>query len=298
MGAMVRGRNSSEAVQDCPECGGTASHQNGELVCSQCGLVLEEQFSNTRRSPSNTGSSPNTPEYLTRGLTTEIAEDHSETFLTKPEDRRTRRLRTWQHRIRRNSSQERNLETALNEIHRIASALGVPDVTRKTACVLYRRALEENLIIGYSIETIATASLHIACRKAQIPQSLSDFETVAKVPKKKIGRGLRHLKKELELEIPPADASSYIPRYCSDLDVDVDVDVERRARELLDSLDGAPTVSGVSPPALAGAVIYLAAQDCGVEVRQDEIATVAGVSANTISRRSQQLRQENAVPVS
>jgi len=296
MGAMGRGRVDRREDQTCPECGASTSHRDGELVCTECGLVLDETFSTANPVPSNTGSSPNTPEFLTRGLSTKIDKDHSESHLPTSADRRTRQLRKWQHRIRRNNSKERNLETALNEIHRIASALGIPDVTRKTACVLYRRALDEDLIRGYSIETIATASVHIACRKAGIPQSLGDFETVARVPEKKIGRGFRQLKKQLDLEIPPADASTYIPRYCSNLDVDADV--ERHSRELLATLDGSPLVSGISPPALAGAVIYLAAEERGGELRQQDIAEVAGVSTNTISRRTRQLRQENTVPVS
>lgn len=284
---------------DCPECGGEAIERECELLCSSCGLVLEERNAAANPTPSNEGASPKNPSFLTHGLATKIDRrqpSRSGSVSEQEYERVGKQLRKWQYRIRQNNSKERNLDTALNEIHRISSALGVPGVTRQTACVLYRRALDENLIVGYSIETIATASVHIACRREGVPLSLDDFETVSKVPKKKVGRGYRHLQKSLDLEIPPTDPQSYLPRFCSG--VDVPSDVEQRAREILDSLRHGPELSGSSPTGLAAAAVYLAAEECSETVSQGEIAEVAGVSVNTVSRQSRKLRQNETVPVS
>jgi len=62
------------------------------------------------------------------------------------------RLRTWNERFRTRDSKERNLKQALGEIDRMASALGLPENVRETASVIYRRALDDDLLPGRSIE--------------------------------------------------------------------------------------------------------------------------------------------------
>jgi transcription initiation factor TFIIB len=71
-----------------------------------------------------------------------------------------RRLRTWHERIRTEKAGERNLQFALPEVDRMASALGVPKSVRVPAAVVYRRALDGDLVRGRSIEGVATAALY------------------------------------------------------------------------------------------------------------------------------------------
>lgn len=58
------------------------------------------------------------------------------------------RLRKCQERIRTRYAGERNLQCALSEVDRMASALGVPRSVREVASVIYRRSLKEDLIRG------------------------------------------------------------------------------------------------------------------------------------------------------
>ena len=61
---------------------------------------------------------------------------------------------------------------ALGEIDRMASALGVPDSTRETAGVTSRCALNDGLLPGQAIETVAAAALYAASRMDSAPRSL------------------------------------------------------------------------------------------------------------------------------
>lgn len=64
-----------------------------------------------------------------KGLTTAIDwKDQDAAGHTLSAEKRTQmnRLRTWQERIRTKNASERNLQFALGEIDRMASALGVP----------------------------------------------------------------------------------------------------------------------------------------------------------------------------
>ena len=44
---MVKQREGTEEIEVCPECGShhlTRDYERGELVCEECGLVLDDQF--------------------------------------------------------------------------------------------------------------------------------------------------------------------------------------------------------------------------------------------------------------
>jgi transcription initiation factor TFIIB len=272
--------------KSCPECGGDPTRSGEETICESCGLVLDEHRTTSTPSLSNEGGPSENRLLPGKGLTTKFeSSQHSESELTKLPGRRGR-LRRWQHRIRQNNSQERNLDTALNEITRISSALGIPDVTQETATIVYKRALDDGLIVGWSIEAIATASILVACRQDSLPESLTDVASVSKVSERKIGRARRHLDQELNLSIPPSTPLDFIPRYCSELEVSQAV--ENRARTIIENTSNR-VLSGSSPCGLAGAAVYVAAYDEGEPVDQEAVSSVADVAVNTVSRQSQAL---------
>jgi len=145
-----------------------------------------------------------------------------------------RRLRTWQERLRTQDTGERNLQVALSEIDRMASALGIPDPVQEVAAVMYRRALSEDLIWGRSIEGVATALLYAACRREGIPRSLEEeVEEVSRIERKEIGRTYRYVADDLSLEIEPVDPKQYVPRFASELDLSEQTRV--KAKDIIDT---------------------------------------------------------------
>jgi len=205
------------------------------------------------------------------------------------------RLRTWDERFRSQSAQDRNLKQALGEIDRMASALGIPKDARKTASVIYRRALEEELIPGRSIEAMATASLYAGARQAGVPRTLDELETVSRVDRKEFARAYRYIARELELAMEPTDPEQYVPRLISDLDLPEET--KQRAMELLEAGKREAVHSGKNPVGLAAASIYAAARLTNVDVTQHEVADVADVSAVTIRDRYTELLDAADQPV-
>jgi len=197
------------------------------------------------------------------------------------------RLRTWNERFRTRDSKERNLKQALGEIDRMASALGLPENVRETASVIYRRALEEDLLPGRSIEGVATASLYASARQAGTPRSLDELEEVSRVDKMELTRTYRYVVRELGLEVQPADPKQYVPRFVSDLDLSEEV--ERRARQLLDRAQDVGVHSGKSPVGLAAAAVYAASLLTNEKVTQNEVSDVADISEVTIRNRYKEL---------
>lgn len=294
-------------VQICSECHSNTlitSADGRELVCETCGLVVEEHtidhgpewraFTHQARQRKARVGAPTTQTKHDRGLTTTIGwkdKDASGHALSAEKRKQMNRLRTWQERIRTNNANERNLQFALGEIDRMASALGIPRSVREIACVLYRRALDEDLIKGRSIEGVATSCLYAACRSEQIPRSLEEVSAVSRVERTEIGRAYRYIAWELGLEIEPTNPHQYVPRLCSELSCCDEI--EEKANEIIDVAIDQGLLSGRSPVGVAAAAIYGATVLCQGEHTQAEIADVANVSQMTIRKRYQE--QMNAL---
>uniref|UniRef100_A0A8A2VBU3 Transcription initiation factor IIB n=1 Tax=Haloterrigena alkaliphila TaxID=2816475 RepID=A0A8A2VBU3_9EURY len=196
------------------------------------------------------------------------------------------RLRKWQERIRTKDAGEQNLQFALSEIDRMASALGVPSSVREVASVIYRRALKEDLIRGRSIEGVATSALYAACRKEGIPRSLEEISEVSRVERTEIGRTYRYLSQELELEMRPVDPKKYVPRFCSELELSDEV--QTKANEIIEKTAEEGLLSGKSPTGYAAAAIYAASLLCNEMRTRREVADVAQVTEATIQNRYQE----------
>ena len=298
----------AEDIATCPECDARleADSEHGETVCTECGLVVEEDeidrgpewraFDSAEKDEKSRVGAPTTNMMHDKGLSTNIGWQDKDAYgnqLSNRQRRKMQRLRTWNERFRTRDSKERNLKQALGEIERMSSALGLPENVRETASVIYRRALDENLLPGRSIEGVATAALYAAARQAGVPRSLDEVERVSRVDKMELTRTYRYIIRELNLEVKPADPESYVPRFISDLNLSDEV--ERRARELIESARDAGVLSGKSPVGLAAAAVYAAALLCNEKVTQNEVSEVADISEVTIRNRYKELLEASEV---
>ena len=295
----------------CPECDGrvTADSEHGETVCGECGLVVEEDeidrgpewraFDSAEKDEKSRVGAPTTNMMHDKGLSTNIDwrdQDAYGNSLSSRQRQKMQRLRTWNERFRTRDSKERNLKQALGEIDRMASALGLPENVRETASVIYRRALDENLLPGRSIEGVATASLYAAARQAGVPRSLDEVSGVSRVEKSEIARTYRYVVRELGLEVKPADPESYVPRFASDLELSEEA--ENRARKLLRNAKEQGVHSGKSPVGLAAASVYAASLLTNEKTTQAAVSEVADISEVTIRNRYHELLEaEQDIPV-
>ncbi|MGB9985825.1 transcription initiation factor IIB [Salarchaeum japonicum] len=296
-----RETESSEDLQ-CPECGGNLAvdEERGETVCTECGLVVEEDeidrgpewraFDSAEKDEKSRVGAPTTNMMHDKGLSTNIGWQDKDAYgnsLSSNQRQKMQRLRKWNERFRTRDSKERNLKQALGEIERMSSALGLPKPVRETASVIYRRALDEDLLPGRSIEGVATSALYAAARQANTPRSLDEVSNVSRVDKDEIARTYRYVVRELGLEVAPADPASYVPRFASDLDLSDEV--ERQARDLLSNAQDEGITSGKSPVGLAAAAVYAASLLVNERVTQNQVSEVANISEVTIRNRYHEL---------
>jgi transcription initiation factor TFIIB len=286
----------------CPECSGAvvADEEHGEAVCTDCGLVVEEDsvdrgpewraFDAAEKDQKSRVGAPTTNMMHDKGLSTNIDWRDKDAYgnsLSSTQRQKMQRLRKWNERFRTRDSKERNLKQALGEIDRMASALGLPETVRETASVIYRRALDDNLLPGRSIEGVSTASVYAAARQAGVPRSLDELTDVSRVEKSEIARTYRYVVRELGLEVQPADPESYVPRFVSSLGLSEET--ERRARQLLVNAKKQGVHSGKSPVGLAAAAVYAAALLTNEKTTQAAVSEVADISEVTIRNRYHEL---------
>lgn len=294
-----------DTIEACPECQTESLVQGGdgsEILCEECGLVIEDTkvdrgpewraFDSSERERKSRVGAPTTLTMHDKGLTTQIGWRNEDAFgnsISGEKKAQLNRLRTWQERIRAKDSGERNLRLALSEIGRMVSALGLPHSVREEAAVLYRRALEEDLIRGRSIEGVAAGCLYAACRRENLPRSLEEIADVARVDRKEIGSTYRYVKTELGLAMKPVDPKQFVPRYISALELSEEV--KGRADTIIEVTADQGLVSGKSPTGYAAAAVYAASLLCNEKRTQQEVADVADVTEVTIRNRYQEQLQ-------
>src|SRR5437867_2622362 len=266
----------AEEVTRCPECNSghlSFDYERGELICEECGLVLTDQMIDQGpewrafdveqgEKRARTGA-PMTYTIHDKGLSTTIGWKNKDSYgKSIPTRNRAQlyRLRKWQRRIRVSNATERNLAFALSELDRMASGMGLPRNVRETAAMVYRKAVNKNLIRGRSIEGVVAASLYAACRQCNVPRTLDEIANSSRVGRKEIGRTYRFMTRELKLKLMPTKPQDYVSRFCSELKLTGEV--QSRAVEILKEAQDKELTSGRGPTGVAAAAIYIASILC------------------------------------
>lgn len=310
---MNKGKEKIEEITKCPTCDSTNLRKDevrAELVCEDCGLVVDDNFidhgpewrafdSEQREKRARVGP-PLTPTIHDKGLSTIIGwEDRDSYGKLIPTKSRAQlyRLRKWQRRIRINKSTERNLAIALSEINRMASLLGLQRDVRETASIIYRKAVRKKLIRGRGIEAVASAALYAACRQCKVPRTLNEIAaTSSYLSRKGVGRAYRFIAKELGLKLMPTSPTDYISRFCNELKLSRDVQV--KAIEILKEAADKELISGRGPVGITASALYIASILCGERRTQRDIADVSGVTEVTIRNRYRELAEKLDIDVS
>ncbi|MBS3815793.1 MAG: transcription initiation factor IIB [Hadesarchaea archaeon] len=296
-------QENEDQVGKCSQCENSKlvrDYQQGILVCENCGYILNQgikeldpewrAFSEEQKEKRDRVGAPMTYTIHDKGLSTKIDwknRDSKGKDLSPKKRSQMYRLRKWQRRIRVSDSSERNLAFALSEIDRMASQLGLPRNAREETSVIYRRAVDENLIRGRSIEGVSSAALYTACRKLDVPRTLEEVAEVSRVSKKEIGRSYRFIARELGIHLPPTNPINYIARFGSELEISGETRI--RAIKILKKAKEERLTSGRGPTGLAAAAIYIASTETGERRTQREVAEVAKVTEVTIRNRYKEL---------
>ena len=289
-----------ELVKKCPECAGINLNWNkerGEIICKDCGLVIEEKMvdftQEWREFDSEDGErrragAPMTYTQYDQGLGTEVGQKADLFKLGGKERNKFFRLRKWQYRI--STAIERNLKLALAELKRVSSYLKLPKSVEEESARIYTLAVQRGLVRGRSMESVVAGALYAACRRHDVPRTLDELSEASGIEKKEIGRTYRFVTRELGITILPSNPADYIARFASSLKLNAET--QSHSIEILEQAQKAELTSGRGPTGIAAAALYVAALLHGEKRTQREVADVAGVTEVTIRNRYKELLDE------
>jgi len=287
----------SNSIKRCPECDGVNlyyDHQQGEVICNDCGLVVEEKLVDTSQEMQGSfegeekkgrGGAPLSEQKFDKGLTTNVGEISDIYKLKGDETRKFLRLKKWQERV--STSIERNLRLAMAELRRVASFLNLPSVTKDEASRVYNYVLQRGLVRGRSMESVIAACIYYACRSYNIPRTLDEISNASDVERKEIGRTYRFIIRKMGIKITPSSPKDYISRFASVLKLSPKT--QNEALKILKKAEGSELTSGRGPAGIAAAALYVAALLNEEKKTQREVADVAGITEVTIRNRYKEL---------
>lgn len=302
---MSRGRKKPVGEGVCPECGSCTLIQDedsGEVVCGSCGLVTTESIINMgpewrgftkkeKESRSRVGM-PLSFSLYDKGLTTMIGRVGRDASGRKiPPKKRTQmlRLRKWQRRLRAHSSIDRNLAQAMAELDRLTDKLHITPAVKEEAAVIYRKALEKDLVRGRSISAVATASLYAACRMTQTQRTLKEVARHSPIDRKDIARCYRLMQRELHLHMPVPAPQLRVPKIVAK--GGIGERTQQTAIEILREAKRLKRTAGKDPMGLAAAALYIACVMNDEKLTQKMIGEAAGVTEVTIRNRYKGLKE-------
>ncbi len=289
----------------CSECGSMNLVRDmvaGELVCGECGLVIQENildqgaewkaFTYQEELSRARAGGPTKYSHYDKGLSTVIqgGRDALGRLLSPSVRRQMRRLRTWQIRSRVHASKSRNLSQAMNELQRISEKLNISSSVQEMAAVIYRKALNKDLIRGRNIAAIVAGSLYAACRFTKARRTLKEISSASFRDQKEIARAYRLIVQTLKMRMPIDNPLDYVTKIAEK--AGVSSDVEGLAIKIIRDAQDKHVAMGKDPSGLAAAVLYLASKVRKEKNTQSHLAKAANVTEVTVRNRAKELRKK------
>jgi transcription initiation factor TFIIB len=288
-------------TESCPECDSDIVHTQSEQYCDECGTILADEnidpgpewraFNHSEQQSKSRVGEPVSNTIHDKGLSTVIGNDNKDAkggTLSNKKQNRMNRLRKWDKRFKVKDTKERNMRQAFGEIQRLTSEMELADYIEETACTIYRKALDEELLPGRSIESMTSASVYIAMRQAGVPKTLESLLQYCRVNDSRVTGAYSYISKELGIEIQPPEVSDHLSRISSELSVSKET--EREAKQLLEDSVDENIHSGKDPSGMAASAVYAATMITRNDrVTQEEASKAGDVCELTIRNRNREL---------
>ncbi len=286
--------------EKCIECGSIAmlyDDQRGEVICEDCGLVANSVIFS--REPEWRAYSAEEEKSKVRvGLPTSVlnnremrtviggkTKDSYGKVLTTATQAKFARLSQMDERIQDRTT--RNLKSALMELKRIKSHLDLSDDICETAVLLYKLALNQDLIKGRSVIGMMSAAIYLACRKKSAVITLKDTAEIANITTKELGRCIRIFLQNINVSNSSTDPITLVNRLGENLGLTMYT--RKIAIDLLEEAKERKLTIGKIPMSLAAAAIYIASIQTGERRTQQQIAIPARTTPVTIRNRFKEL---------
>lgn len=281
-------------ILSCSESIKITDFETGEVICQNCGKVLQDKISSDRKDSNAFTTSEYDSHFGSKsslrfhdmGLATIIGKfNHDSTG--RPVEYKMRpvmnRMRFWDARSHTKNSSERNLRTALSEMEKLKEKLCLSDAVIERSAYIYRKAARAQLIRGRSIIGMVGACVYVACREMDVPRTIMDISNNLQESRSSIAKYYRILFQNLRLTVSVPDPIRCIIKIANNLDIPENT--KRESIHIFDTLKEKKLIAGKKPDSVAAAVIYMAGIKTGINLSQQKISKVSGITVVTIRNR-------------
>lgn len=285
--------------ETCPDCDSTKVYQDqkyGEIVCSDCGLVVAEKYTD-RRPPhgkNNNNDENNSSQQF--GLPSSIlkqGEGKGSVFSyeeSKNNKRgKFRRLHNYNIRGKQDENEPSTLQRVRVEVKRLSNILNLPKYIQKRVVDLYKDLSEQGSVRGRGMDTMIAGCVYTACREHDMLRTIEEISELCPVRKEKILDAYKKIKKDLDINEGHIKCTEYVTKFCNEFNLTTQE--KERVREIIEEVRDEMT--GKNPKGIVGSSIYVSALESDNERRfsQRHIANVVGVTDVTIRNRFREIAE-------
>ena len=300
----------------CPECKSAVvdDFQNGERICSGCGIVVDEQMADYGPETKTVNledkmrlaraSGHTTFAQHDMGIATEISvgsTDFSGKKINSSISNQMQNLRKWQQRVRVTSPRERRLTNVLGKITETCESCNLSKNVVETASKIYRSLDGKNIEVkGKSVISIKVAVVYMACKQCDVVRSLEEIcknvcmAKDVKAKSKLAAKYYRNIVLEMGQAITPTvTMDKYISKIANL--TKAEPRVERLALEIAEKTNVQGITDGKTPNGIASAYLYIGSILLGQTVLQRDMSSVSGITEVTIRNRVKEILMSNRI---
>ena len=260
-------------MKKCPDCNSISiveDEQTHELICLNCGLVLEDNILD--RNP-----------YLTKSKRKSAKLpifSKAESFGKEGKFVKNSWLMT---------TREKNIKDGFNHIEDKCVSVGIPSFVSDEAKKLFKITVELNFTIGRNIENFVYASIYAACIINNIPKLITEIIGFENENKKNILRAYILMKRKFNLRNLKISANDLVLRYATKLKLNNKTIM--KTVEIIERVEDLGLMSGKKIETILASCLYLASKLSNDYRTQRQITNATGVIEFTIRRRSKEIER-------
>ena len=293
----------SNTISRCSRCGKESiihDKTQGEIFCKSCGVVLDEKINDLNHDSISfedghdnrrTGV-PMSMSLHDFGLSTMINvinKDAKGKSISPSTNAIIKRIRLLDQRSQLHKHIDINYKIAFDMLQRIQDKICVSNHVKELAAYIYRKAVEQKITQGRSINAVVAASMYAACRNTQTLRTLKDISEATDIKPKKIAQSYRAIVKQLDLKIPVVNQVSCLSKISNNLGVSEKT--KYLAMEILQKAADLRILAGRDPVGISAAVLYYACLIKKEPFTQTQVAEASRVTAVTVRNRFHEIKK-------
>ena len=278
----------------CEECKTyTLVYQDGQHVCSNCGLVQQKKLSHEAeyRFYGDSDNKSNNPERVGLPSNYMLPESSLGTMIThrsfdKQSIKRMVQYNTWSQM----PYKERSLYKTCCNISQKCNAHGLPPLIIHRGQELYNTIKDVNISRGDNRDGLIAACVYYACKDDNVPRSKKEIAEIFGIELKDMTIGLKNFRgnwRQSEkhgdrLKTECTNPIDFIERYCSNLPIDKNI--KHISEVIAIKAIFKNLVDDNTAPSIAAGAIFLACSVTGQNISKKQVAEACKTSEVTISK--------------